>query len=273
MSDIKLGITIDTDGSGAVSGLKAVDGALQKTRQASKQASAEFSAMSAGLAKINDQLARQTAAKAWTTQLGQASNAAQQARKSLESTTRAWAQLSQQGMQRLDATAWANRLSQATQQATKAINAQTSALQNQAKSQKGMLDFWGKLGVAYLAVQQAIGSVKMLVRAADTYTNLNSRLKLVSGTTTELANAQAATFSISQRYNLAWDETARLYGRIAPLARDMGQSQESVFNVITGLGAALKVAGASTADVSSSLLQLGQALSSATPEWEELGRL
>ena len=111
------------------------------------------------------------------------------------------------------------------------------------------------------------------MRAADAFTNVASRIKLVTGTAREYQQAMADSVAAAQRYGMALDDVGKLYARLAPIAQQLGRSQSDLNAVMTGIGASLKVSGATAAEASSTITQLTQALASGNVQWEDFGQL
>lgn len=123
----------------------------------------------------------------------------------------------------------------------------------------------GPAMATYFSVQAA----KDVVMMADSYTLLDSRLGLITKSSSELAMVQDELFRISQ-------ETGTAYGTNAAVVAKLGLAMESVHAPSTELLAindlvnkSLIVSGASTAEQSSFLLQFSQAMSSGVLQGEE----
>lgn len=121
---------------------------------------------------------------------------------------------------------------------------------------------------AFAAIGTAF-SARQLIETTDAYTNMNSKLKLVSDSVQEYTNAQKALFSIAQSNKTGLNETVSLYSRIALGMKDMGSSQAQILKVVDSVGKALKISGASTSEAASVTTQLSQALASGTLRGEE----
>ena len=157
--------------------------------------------------------------------------------------------------------------------AAQQINTGFSAARRGVQSISEQLERTKSQMLAFFSIQYAAQMSRQLASVADIYTNLNSRLKLVSGTTQELARAQAASFDIAQRYNMALDDTGRLYTRLAPIAQNLGRSQADLITLMTGVGAAMKVSGATAAEAGSTITQLTQSLAAATVQGADFNLL
>jgi tape measure domain-containing protein len=135
------------------------------------------------------------------------------------------------------------------------------------------------LGSAAAVASRALGalsvaiSARELVRVADAFTNLNSRLKLVTGTTGEFRQAMADVSEIANRYQANINDVGAAYSRMGPILAGMGKSQKDMRDVLESLSAAMKVSGTETGRVSEVLRQFSQALSGPTVQMEEMNTI
>ena len=124
--------------------------------------------------------------------------------------------------------------------------------------------FGGVIGsiAAFLSIQE-IG------QAADEWTNLTNRLKLVTDSSESLAKAQSDVFRIAQEASAPLSETAELYQRIATSAEELKLSSEEVVGIVTTISKTLAISGANAASSQAALTQLGQAFASGVLRGEE----
>ncbi|MCV4287863.1 phage tail tape measure protein [Pseudomonas capsici] len=113
-------------------------------------------------------------------------------------------------------------------------------------------------------------SVKAFYDAAEAYSTLTNRMKLVTDGADQLADAQKAVFAISQSSYQPLNATAELYQRIATNQRELKLTGEGVAGVVGTISKTLAISGASAASASAALVQLGQAFASGTLRGEEL---
>ncbi|WKW34402.1 phage tail tape measure protein [Pseudomonas viridiflava] len=113
-------------------------------------------------------------------------------------------------------------------------------------------------------------SVKAFYDAAEAYSTLTNRMKLVTDGADELAAAQKAVFSIAQGAYQPLNATAELYQRIATNQKELKLTGEGVAGVVGTISKTLAVSGASAASANAALVQLGQAFASGTLRGEEL---
>lgn len=145
----------------------------------------------------------------------------------------------------------------------RSAQAQVNGLERQMKSLAAMASgIAGPLAAAF--------SVKALYDAVEAYTSLNSRMKLVTETGAQLAEAQKAVFQIAQSAYQPLTATAELYQRIASNQKELGINGKQVAGVVGTISKTLSISGASAASANAALIQLGQAFASGVLRGEEL---
>jgi len=113
-------------------------------------------------------------------------------------------------------------------------------------------------------------SVREVVKAAEAYTTINNRLRLVTSSSEELAKAQRDLFQIAQNSRQPLTETAELYQRIATNQKQLGLTGEGVARITEVINKSLAVSGTSASAAAGALTQLGQAFASGQLRGEEL---
>ncbi|WP_314384950.1 tape measure protein [Pseudomonas brenneri] len=163
----------------------------------------------------------------------------------------------QQGMDR------ASRSVASTGAAADAASARINALQGQFVSLSSVAArIAGPLAAAF--------SVNSVYKATEAYSTLTNRLKLVTGSSSELAAAQKAVFDIAQSSAQPLNATAELYQRIATNQDALKLSGEGVAGVVGTISKTLAISGASAESANAALIQLGQAFASGVLRGEEL---
>ncbi|EOI3469012.1 phage tail tape measure protein [Cronobacter turicensis] len=112
-----------------------------------------------------------------------------------------------------------------------------------------------------------------LIHYADTWNQLNGRLRLASASAQDFTTAQQSLMTISQRTGTSFEANANLYSRIAQSLRDAGYASADVANVTETVATSLKLSGASTEEASSVITQLSQALGSGVLRGEEFNAI
>jgi tape measure domain-containing protein len=120
--------------------------------------------------------------------------------------------------------------------------------------------------VAYLGVH----TVKKLVEISDTYTSLESRLKLVTSSTSELTTTQAALLKVANDSRVNYESTVTLFARLSRASSELGISQGDVLKATEAMSKGLIVAGATTEEAYSATLQFSQGMAKGRLDGEEL---
>jgi lambda family phage tail tape measure protein len=115
--------------------------------------------------------------------------------------------------------------------------------------------------------------IREAVRAADTYTNLNARLALVTTSTEQFNAAQARLIAIAQSTRSPLEGTVDLYTRIARASQNIGATQSEVLQFVENVNRALATAGQAGPGVEAALVQLAQGLGSGTLRGDELNSI
>ncbi|MHB9695685.1 tape measure protein [Pseudomonas amygdali pv. morsprunorum] len=113
-------------------------------------------------------------------------------------------------------------------------------------------------------------STKAFYDAAEAYSTLTNRMKLVTDSAGELATAQKAVFDIAQSSHQPLNATAELYQRIATNQKELKLTGAGVAGVVGTISKTLAISGASASSANAALVQLGQAFASGTLRGEEL---
>lgn len=113
-------------------------------------------------------------------------------------------------------------------------------------------------------------AVRSIVQAADTYSNLNARLALVTKSTAEFTFAQEALFAMAQQTRTGLQQTSDLFGTLSRSTESLGVSQGAVLAVTETINKALAVSGTSAGNAAAALVQLGQGFASGVLRGEEL---
>ena len=126
-----------------------------------------------------------------------------------------------------------------------------------------------------LSVQGAMGGLftaytaKQAADLADAYNSVNARLRLVSNSSKEYANAQKQLFRISQDTRSSFSATVDLFSTLSRSTKNLGVSQAEMLTLTENINKALVVSGASGASAQAALTQLSQAFASGVLRGEE----
>ena len=112
-------------------------------------------------------------------------------------------------------------------------------------------------------------AVHKIIEYADSYTQLQNKLKLVTDSTEALAYATDDVYQIASRTNQALGATGDLYFKISQNADKLGLSVSDVSRVTETFAKTLTLSGASTQGAEAAILQFSQALASGVIRGDE----
>lgn len=116
-------------------------------------------------------------------------------------------------------------------------------------------------------------SVAKIAQAAEEYTNLTNRLRIVTESSEQLARAQDDVFRVAQNSRQALDTTAQVYQRIAQNGKQLGLNLEQVASITETVAKSVALSGASAQAADAAMVQFGQALASGTLRGDELNSI
>lgn len=111
--------------------------------------------------------------------------------------------------------------------------------------------------------------VSALTRIADEYTNLTSKIRLVTDSELELKAVRESVFQVAQQTRQDLTATGDLYTRLARSTADMGLSQQKLLGITTTINQAFVVSGASAQEAAAAITQLSQGLASGVLRGDE----
>ena len=114
-----------------------------------------------------------------------------------------------------------------------------------------------------------VAAGRKVIQYGDAWTRVESKLRLVSGETGDLAKTTEQLFAIAQETRSGLDATATLYQRVALAADRLGKSQEEVLMFTEQLSKQMVVAGMASSESASAILQLTQAINKGTLNGDE----
>lgn len=128
--------------------------------------------------------------------------------------------------------------------------------------------FWADIvssGGSYLS-----SGISDVIKYADSYTELQNRIRLVTNSQTAMVVATESVFDISLKTNQAVGATAQIYQRFAQNADRLNLSQLQVSELTETVAKSVAISGASAGAAEAALMQFGQALGSAELRGDEL---
>lgn len=137
----------------------------------------------------------------------------------------------------------------------------TSAAQG-VRSMSAQLDEAKRAVVGYLGVTQAAAGARWVLDQASAMTQLDARLKVATASASEYARAQAGVFEVANRWGASVEQTAGAFARLNPVLAQLGGNSGTTLKMLDGLGASLRLSGATAGETSSVMLQFAQAMGS-----------
>lgn len=150
-----------------------------------------------------------------------------------------------------------------SQKASRKVRAASSSVDRLTRSARNFI------GVSLGGLSAAL-AVRETVRAADTYADLRSQIRLVTDSQEELNRVYASTFQLSQDTRQDFESTVNLYARLARATEELGTSEDDLLTITRAINQSFIVSGASAQEASSAILQLSQGIGSGTLRGEEL---
>lgn len=171
------------------------------------------------------------------------------------------------------------RITADTQQAQAAIkgltdrlNAVEGSTRRGADSMKGLSDSANTATRAMTALIGAI-SVGQIVQLADAATNVNNKLRSVTNSSQEAAQAFQTIGRIAQSSGQNFEAVGDLYQKVGLQARELGLTQTEVGRITQNFSKALAISGTSGAAAASAIYQFGQALGRTKVAYEDIRQL
>ncbi|MBB5715846.1 tape measure protein [Sphingomonas aerophila] len=154
------------------------------------------------------------------------------------------------------------RASKATTRNTEAIN---RAMDRTATAVKGF--------AAALVFDKAIEGARKYLELADANKKMEAQLRLSTAQMGNQGIAMRDVEDIAKETRSEVSGISDLYAKFMPTSKELGRSQADNARATETFTKALKISGASTQEQQSAQLQMGQALSSTSVQWEELGQI
>jgi lambda family phage tail tape measure protein len=112
--------------------------------------------------------------------------------------------------------------------------------------------------------------IRELIQMVDQFTNLQNRLKLVTGSTAQLTLVTKKLFAISQETRSSFGATGDLFSRVALSVKALGISQKETLEFTKSLNQAVILSGAGAIEATQAVRQLSQGLASNRLSGDEL---
>ncbi|MEQ5390957.1 phage tail tape measure protein [Proteus sp. fly-1013] len=163
-----------------------------------------------------------------------------------------------------------NRSQRQTEQFGQSIRVSLQAITVQQERMVSQTAKSSALFARFASVTASALSIHQVINYADSWTELQNRLKLVTESSVELNKATQAVYDIAQKNYQSLDATAQVYQRFADNADRLGLSQQKVAELTETVSKAVAISGASATAAQAALTQFGQALASGQLRGEEL---
>ena len=148
------------------------------------------------------------------------------------------------------------------EKSAKSVDKSVGGLTNSMMSFKGV--------VATIATSAVISN---LIKMSDTYSSIDSRLKLATSSTKEYVKAQESLFAISQKTRTGLEDTTELYAKMQLSTKALKVSQDDLLQVTETINKTGIISGGSTESIKAALMQLGQAFGAGKLGGEELNSI
>ncbi len=146
----------------------------------------------------------------------------------------------------------------------------TRQVQRSFKRIEASADRMGRLIRRALAFGAAAIGIRQLTELANTFVNVQNRLKLVTEGTAQLNVVMEELFNIANRTRGAFQGTADLFARVALASAELGVSRQEILNFTESVSQAIILSGASAREANAGLIQLAQGIASARLGGDEL---
>ena len=119
-----------------------------------------------------------------------------------------------------------------------------------------------RLAMTYFSARLLIDGARNILRIADDYALLNSKLQLVTSGVKEFSSVYAELFQISQNTGTSFQDNASNFSNLRLALKDTNFTITETLSLFDSVSKSLTVAGATTAEASSFMLQFRQAMGS-----------
>tara|TARA_B100000963_G_scaffold216298_1_gene188650 strand:- start:7059 stop:8747 length:1689 start_codon:yes stop_codon:yes gene_type:complete len=113
-------------------------------------------------------------------------------------------------------------------------------------------------------------SVRELVRAGDSFVNIQNRMQALTGSTEQTADAMANIKRIANESRSDFDAVGTLFTRLTIATQDLGVAQRDIAKATQTVANTFVIAGAETSEAANSARQLAQGLASGALRGDEL---
>lgn len=131
-------------------------------------------------------------------------------------------------------------------------------------------------GSAFKRMAGALGgyfSGREIIALTNSFTQFQNSLRVAGVASADLGAVQDRLFATAQKYGVELGTLGSLYSSLTNASKELGASQQQIFQLTDVVAASLKVSGQSAEQAGGALLQLGQALRGGRVQAEEYNSL
>jgi tape measure domain-containing protein len=148
-----------------------------------------------------------------------------------------------------------NAMGKAGKTATKSTTDLKNSINLLTRALRGML--------AYIGTRE-------IIQAADAWTQLSNKIKVVVDTEEQLISTRSRLEVISRQTRSSIEANTSLYQRLSIASKNLGKSQEDILDFTEAVAKTFAIQGAEASEVRSAMLQLAQGLGSTAVRGDEL---
>lgn len=116
-------------------------------------------------------------------------------------------------------------------------------------------------------------ATQQLISYADTWTQLNSRLKLASSSAEEFTQNQRVLMDISQRTGTSVEANTNMFSRMSSSLKQLGYTASDTAKVTELVATTLRLSGAGASEASAVITQFGQSMASGVLRGDEFNSI
>ena len=114
---------------------------------------------------------------------------------------------------------------------------------------------------------------KSVLKTADEYTLLDNKLKLVTGSSADLAAVQKGLYDQALRSHSSYAASVDLYARFARSTQALGTSQKDLLRIVETVNKAFIISGATQQEAENAIVQLSQGMAAGALRGEEFNSI
>lgn len=159
-----------------------------------------------------------------------------------------------------------NRVGQAAKNAQQRFDEATKASDRHQQSVDRMASSLKRLLAAYLGLQ----GIKRIIDIADTFTNIEAKIRLVTDSTEDLIDMEEKLFEMANKTKTSYEATVTLYSRVARSKDELGKTEKQLLTLTELTNKAIQVGGSTASEASAGMIQFSQSLASGVLRGDEL---